>query len=362
MPPAAAAASATPPALPLRATPGYQALVAATGVWAAVMMSLVLHLADPWWAGISAWVIAQAGNDRHALLAKAGMRFLGTICGCLVGYWLGAMLIGPGLIPVALALSALGWIGAWGRFTSTYAYAWLVFSMTATMAILAALTDPATLAPFVLNRWFEITCGIATYSVVAIILNPAPQYGGPLHPPTSPLPAASAGAAPDSGRLAVEHTALIAAFIPVLLLGLWLILDLPSLVQVFVSTLVLVDRDLGQMRVRSRQRLLGCMMGGSAGIFIAMMIPDSLFLWSLFLFTGLYLMAFVHQGNPKTAYYGTQGGLAFLMGLVTGSGPPATIMPVVERVVGVTIGVAVVVLVATLIRPHMARRLRQAGG
>lgn len=364
-PSVAAAPAAAPPAVvaaarPLRASPGYQALVAACGVWAAVMVALALHLADPWWAGISAWVIAQAGNDRHALLAKAGMRFLGTICGCLAGYWLGALLVGPGLFPVALALSLVAWIGAWQRFSSAYAYAWLVFSLTATMAVLAAVTEPASLAPFVLNRWFEITSGIVTYSVVAIILNPAAQHGGPLHAPAAAPAGPAAGSAASAQWMAVEHTALIAALIPPLLLVLWLALDLPSIMQVFISTLVLVDRDIGQMRTRSRQRLIGCLVGGAGGILLAIVLPDSLFLWSLSLFTGLFLLAFVHQGNPKTAYYGTQGGLAFLMGLVTGAGPPASILPVVERVVGITIGVAVLVLVAALIRPHMARRLRAA--
>ena len=58
-----------------------------------------MHLDDPWWAAISAWVIANP--DKSSLWQKGVLRIIGTIAGCILGYELSTQLEGK---PIAQAI------------------------------------------------------------------------------------------------------------------------------------------------------------------------------------------------------------------------------------------------------------------
>jgi uncharacterized membrane protein YccC len=73
----------------------------------------------------------------------------------------------------------------------------------------------------------------------------------------------------------------------------------------------------------------------------------------------MFMLAHIHHGDARTAYIGTQGGLVFIMALVTGLGPAATILPVVDRLAGMFIGIVVLVGFVALVRPVLARRIAQ---
>ncbi len=346
----AAMAAAVQPPLPFRHTPGYHALVLALGVWVAVMAAFVLHLPDPWWAGISAWMIGQAGQDRKAMLNKASMRFAGTIIGCILGFEVGGRLIGFGPLAVALVMSVVFWFATRKRFTSPHSYAWLVACLTFAMAILGAVGNPADLAPFVVARGMEITVGILGTTLVVLLLAPPARPPGPQNAVKAPPGSVQA--------MEIEHVAIISAVTAPAIIGLVVLLDLPSAMQIFVSSIAVTDRSLGTMQTKALQRLIGCVLGGVPGIVLALLLPGHLFPWSLALFTGMFLFTFLHQGDPKTSYFGTQAGIAFLMGLITGSGPPTSIGPVIERVIGIMLGVAILLLVTIVLKPLLAGRIR----
>jgi uncharacterized membrane protein YgaE (UPF0421/DUF939 family) len=75
-----------------------QSLITGVSCWLATMAAFALHLDNPWWAAISAWVISSP--DKSAFWQKGIMRILGTIAGCVLGYELAAQLEGR---PVAQA-------------------------------------------------------------------------------------------------------------------------------------------------------------------------------------------------------------------------------------------------------------------
>jgi uncharacterized membrane protein YccC len=146
-----------------------------------------------------------------------------------------------------------------------------------------------------------------------------------------------------------HHTALRLAIIGgvaiMLIPILWYWLNLPSLPQIVVSCLVVLDRDGAATQFRGLQRILGCLAGGAFGILTVRMGPDSFFIWSVMLIAGVFLFSLLHHSSSQWAYVGTQGGVAFILALVTGLGPPDSIVPAVNRIAGMLCGVGILLCV-----------------
>ncbi|HEX2525731.1 MAG TPA: FUSC family protein [Geminicoccus sp.] len=324
-----------------------QAIITASTVWLAIMLACIVHMPDPWWAGISALVVSNP--DHRAVVSKAAMRFLGTVAGCVAGYLFAAACEGDPVVS-ALGLAAAVGVSTHWRLRVAYSYAVLLGSMTFMMAVGVSFESPATLLPFVTFRGIEVSLGILAYLVVALVLREDPAFQpAPDRPPVVPQRAAE--------RLEITQAASIAGILPPIVLFLWIWFDLPSLTQMLISSVVLVDRDVGSMRTKGAQRLMGCAIGGGIGLAVTILVdPQGLVLWSILLFGGIFLLAHVHHGDPGTAYIGTQGGLAYLMALVTGPGPATTILPVLDRLSGMLIGVLVLITTVTLLRPLLVRQ------
>lgn len=319
-----------------------QALATALSCWVAAVAAFVLQLTDPWWAAISAWVIAQ--SDRDALLAKSLLRIIGTIAGAFVGYQL-ALLVEGLPLHEALAFAAIGGVSAWGRFTSRFSYAWLLGGVTATLILASALVSPASLETAAYYRTYEVILGILAATVVCGMLAPPPErlqelLADRLQVVTAPEPA-----------LAPPTAAVVAALTLALAPVAWSIFDVASLAQIAVSIIMVLDRDVFTLRMRGRQRLAGCMLGGAVGLLIAGLSITSFLVWSVALVLALFAMATVHHGARPYSYVGTQGGFALLLALVTGPGPPDTIEPVLDRLAGMLAGVGLMMVVSFLLEP-----------
>ncbi|MEO3473032.1 FUSC family protein [Roseomonas sp. CAU 1739] len=310
-----------------------QGLTTATGVVVAVLASLLLGLQDPWWSAISAWVVA--APDRHQLLAKATQRVLATLVGLATGLVLAAASNGqPALL--LLALFCVGATGSWARQVAPTPYAWVLGAVTATMVLVQAAVSPSGLFEFAANRTAEIVTGVLCATLVALLIMPAAS-----------APPAAAPVAPSPDELAV--VTLSGGLVLVAVLLLWQRFDLPQPMQMAISALVVLDRDLGSLRHRGRQRVLGCVLGGGFGLVAMTLGGASLLLWLGVLGLGLFLFSVLHHGGGPSAYVGTQGGLAVIITLVSGRAPPASILPVAERLAGATLGVVVLTLVAMLV-------------
>lgn len=319
-------------------TPGWsarQGLVTAGGVVLALVLALHLGLEDPWWAGLSAWIVAN--QDRDALWAKAAQRVAGTAAGLVVGLLLARVSAGePSLL--VLSLFAIGALGARGRFTSPHGYAWFYAGITGVMVLMQAASGPAGLLAFAQWRMLEISTGVLAATLVAA----GAASSGNRVPPPEPL-------------AQLDRLTLAGGLLPVLVLLAWAALDLPAVVQMAATAMVLLDRDVGSTHLRARQRLLGCLLGGAGGLALLLAVGmDTLPLWLGVVGLGVFLISALHQGGGPSAYVGTQAGVAFIMALVSDRGPPAQLQPVLERLAGISLGVALILVVAMMVAPRRA--------
>lgn len=139
---------------------------------------------------------------------------------------------------------------------------------------------------------------------------------------------------------------------------LWSWFTIPSMPQAMGSSLAVLDRDFATINVRARQRFLGCVLGGALGL-LALLLPlEVMPIYAVTLFAGIFYFSRLHHGGGPQSYVGTQGGIAFISALVSGSGPPAALLPVAERLGGITVGVVVMVAIAQGLALLMRRPAR----
>jgi uncharacterized membrane protein YccC len=130
---------------------------------------------------------------------------------------------------------------------------------------------------------------------------------------------------------------------------IWSLFDLPALAQVFASSLVIVDSDPQTSQLRGTQRNVGCILGGVLG-FVVLGIDAADFIWWLMtLAAGVALCARLHLSTHPQACVGTQMGVAFLLTVVA-SGPPESIEPPLNRLLGIVVGVSIMMAVSFALR------------
>ncbi|MEP9352658.1 FUSC family protein [Xanthobacter sp. KR7-65] len=322
------------------ASPGWsarQGLITAASVVLAVLMAAALGLEGLWWAAISAWVVSNP--DFAALWRKAAMRLVGTAVGLTAGY---ALAIGLEGVPAfqALALFIICAVGSYQRFASRYGYAWFYGTITLMLMIAVSIVETDALFAFAENRFLEIACGVVASAFAHAVGRPR---GSAVPPPQG---AASQGRDAD---LDLVHLALVAGVSVVAMVALWSWFDLPSMPQAIGSSLAVLDKDFASIRVRARQRFLGCVLGAALGLAALLFELDALLVYATVLAAGIFCFSRLHHGGGAQSYIGTQGGLAFITALVTDGGPPAEVLPVLERLAGIFIGVALMVVVSMVL-------------
>lgn len=308
----------------------HQALATTAGVVGAVFTALLAGFENPYWAALSALIIAN--SDRNELFTKGFLRIAGTLIGVGLGYAGAAALEG---LPVGQAAAAMiaAAIGIYGRLRSAYGYAWFYGALTFLLIVVASMTEPSELFGFATNRCFEIVTGVVAATLASWALGPDAGKAARIVAHPSALDPA------DARRLAFA-----AAIGTLAILLAWTLLSLPSLTQVIISSLIVVDANPVATRHRGWQRILGCLIGGLAGVAVIGIDASGFLWWTLALALGVYLSARVHLGTTANAYVGTQSAVAFLYTLVD-TGPPPTILPPIERLVGIVLGVALMSLV-----------------
>ena len=312
-------------------------LVGALGVALSVLVAIRLGLEDPWWAAISAWVVSSP--DHRQVLAKGVQRVAGTILGAAVGYVAAGLAAGLPAMQ-AILLFATGTFGTRERFGAPhFAYAWFYGAITAMLVLVQSLGQPGDLDAFARARCLEILCGVVVATLCEVVLG------------TPPVEAAAAGAA-SAPPANLARLSLIGGLVLVLVPLLWALLDLPSVVQMAVSALVVLDRDVGSAEMRGGQRLAGCAAGGVLGAGLLALGLDALPLWLAAFGGGLLVFGRLHHGGGPRAYIGTQGGVALIMVMVSGRGSPDTLLPALERLTGVMLGTGLIVGLSLLLVPR----------
>ena len=324
-------------------------VVTAITCWLATLAAFALHLENPWWAAISAWVISS--NDRSALLQKGILRIFGTILGCVIGLQLTGFLVGEAAGQI-LVLFLLGFVMNYMKSARAFGYAWVVGSVATLLLVSASITSTTPLIDVAFYRAAEISCGVLSVFVTDLFLRLGTDAKT-----TAKSCAKSIQTVSQEDRILISlASGLSAVSIPVL----WLALNLPELTQSLVTALITLDRDFAHTRIRGSLRLLGCVAGGGLGLLFVLLGMNFFLWWSVALIFGLALFAGLHLSDSSWAYVGTQGGIAYIMTLITGNGSPNSLVPVTNRLGGMMFGVLVtfgVLLAFQLCRPALSKML-----
>ena len=328
---------------------GPQCSITALAVALAVLLALALRVEDAWWAAISAFVSTRA--TAPASVERGGLRILGTIVGAALSLLLSPWLAGD-TVTLTLALFVVSTMGVLGMLVSPHGYAWLLGAITVDMVLMALLSDPLSAVSVAVNRSAEVIIGTGAAVLVSLLLAPDADAA-----PDAPPP----GWTDLSGAQwpAVEHA--LRAGTGVMLVPLvWNWLELPSLSQTAVTVAAVMavpalsaDSASNRLAVteRAMHRILGCLIGGVAGLGCLALSVETFLPWLLMLTAGVWVAAHVQGSARGIGYVGTQGAVVFMITLVQGAGPPQSIMPGVERFAGITGGLLILVAVSVLSAP-----------
>jgi multidrug resistance protein MdtO len=137
---------------------------------------------------------------------------------------------------------------------------------------------------------------------------------------------------------------------------------------VFYTPLILALASSGATIHKGLLRIVGCIIGGGLGLLCEVwVIPRfetlGTFLFIVFCVHGL--AAWIACGSERISYVGLQIALAFDLGFLQGYGPPNSIDPLRDRLIGIFLGICIIATVSSLIWPEsagsMARQRLAAG-
>jgi uncharacterized membrane protein YccC len=241
---------------------------------------------------------------------------------------------------------------------SPHGYAWMFLGVTFTLVVLVSLNDPAQAFSVAIYRTLEVGVGITCAILVALLLAPdAPAAGAP--PPEPPGWHDPFGAQWPAVTYALRSGIAIAA-LPVI----WNTLYLPG-VATMAATVAAVMAvpmlpshtldDPARLVAKGAYRLLGCLVGGIAGLAIIALSPTLLVPWLALLCGGVWFFVWLQDSPTGAGYVGTQAAVVYIVTLVQGEGPPLSILPGIDRFAGIVFGIVTLLLITALLRPITAR-------
>jgi uncharacterized membrane protein YccC len=317
----------------------------------AVVCALALRFSDPWWAAISAFISIQ--SSRAGSVRRGSLRVLGTIAGATLGF-VTASWLAYHHAACCLALFGFTFVAILGMAVSRYGYAWLFVGVTAVMVVLASLEDPTVALDVAFYRAAEISTGVVAAMFVAF-----------LFASDEPVQVAPAPGWSDLGGAqwpSVAH-AIRAGFVVAVLPSIWNWLEVPDLSQIVITVVAVVAvpvsqdaRDQGRLIAsRGLHRLVGCLLGGFAGLLVLGLSITSFLPWLALLSAGVWVGTHVQASERGVGYVGTQATVVFIMTLVQGSGPPASILPGIDRFAAMTCGLVSLLVLSLLLQPAWHR-------
>ncbi|WP_421997709.1 FUSC family protein [Reyranella sp.] len=325
-----------------------QGIVAACSVVLATFLALLLEIESPWWAAISGFMSLMAtgaGSLRRGLL-----RLTGTAAGALLGFVM-ARWLPYDHVALTLFLALVTMLGVIAMQVSPHGLAFLFLTITSSMVLLMSLNNPEQAAAVAYYRVLEVAVGVGSAIVVAKLLQdwhaePPPQAPGWRHLLGAQWPVVLHGV-----RSAIAVVAV---------LWIWIMIDLPEVaemaitVAVVMSAPVIADGGLGTrhaVAVRSIHRFLGCLIGGVVALaFLAMQI-ESFAWWLALIGAAAWIGMHIQSGPHGVGYVGTQSGFVFIITMVQGAAPPDSIMPGVDRFIGITGGLGILLVISLLLWP-----------
>jgi uncharacterized membrane protein YccC len=340
---------------------GTEALAAAMSVSLAVLAAFLLHSDEPWWAAISAWMVTR--STLAVALSRGAMRIIGSAVGAAIAVIvIGLFVYDP--LPFCLVLFALACAGLIGFAISRHGYAWLIGAITGNLVMLMALDQPQITFTIAVNRVFDVVIGTAAALLVTLLLpeDTAVLSPGPTPPKPPPLRFWSRRHAAEFERWLREiwplvlhacRGALTVTVLPLLLN--WLVPLGPSTMAVTavavmaVPTTAVIEPDARTIIQRAVYRLVGCALGAVLGLFCVHWVGTSFLAWFLLLMAGTWLSSQIQSGSTGIGYVGTQAGLAFLLSMIQGQGPPLSPLPGIDRFAGIMAGLSVLLVITMVV-------------
>ena len=341
---------------------GLEAAEAAASVTLAVLGALAVHSGEPWWAGITAFMVTRAAPS--VAVSRSLMRIAGSVVGAVAALVVLRLFVYQSL-PFCLSLFALSCIGSFGFVCSRFGYAWVVGTVTACLVILMSLDQPQGAFNTAVDRVAEVMIGTLA-SLIVCGLSPAPAEAGA-------TPAAGLLDPPPLGfwrrRYGDELRRWLPANRPMLVhacrggltvmlmpaLANWLAPVSPVTMGITVVAIMsipptaILAPDSPVIIQRSVHRLIGCVLGALTGLACLAFVGSDFLLWIVLIPCGIWLCSQIQTGTTGLSYIGTQAALAYLMSLVQGQGPPATISPGFTRLVGVIGGLSILLIVTLIL-------------
>jgi uncharacterized membrane protein YccC len=336
---------------------GLEAAEAAASVTLAVLAALALHSDEPWWAAITAFMVTRAAPAEA--VSRAIMRIAGSVAGALTALVVLWLFVYQSL-PFLLCLFLLSCVGSFGFATSRHGYAWLIGTVTACLVMLMSFDQPHGAFNIAVNRVVDVMIGTAASLVVCALSPLPPAAATPATPLLDPPPLAfwrrRYGAELQrwlpGNRLLLMHAArggLTVMLLPAL--AEWIAPVSPVTVGVTVvivmsiPTTAIIQSDHRIIIQRAAHRLVGCLIGALFGLACLAFVGDDFLLWLALIPPGIWLCSQIQTGTAGASYIGTQAMFAYLMSMLQGQGPPDTISPGFERLIGVMGGLSILFVV-----------------
>ena len=325
-----------------------QGIVAAGAVMLATFLALLLEIQSPWWAAISAFMSLTATGGGS--LRRGLMRLAGTIAGALLGFVM-ARWLPYDHFAMYLFIAGITMLGVVGMQVSPHGLAWMFLSITSILVLLEAIATPLQAASIAYYRTFEVGIGVLSAIIASNLM-----FGWNREPPA---------VAPGWRHLlgaqwpVVLHGARSAIAICAVL-AIWMMLEIQDVVQMAITVAVVMaapvvaDGGLGTrhaVAVRSLHRLLGCTLGGAVALVCLALNVESFVWWLGMIGVAVWIGMHIQVGPHGVGYVGTQAAFVFIVTLIQGAAPPDSILPGVERFVGIVGGLAILMVVSLVLWP-----------
>ena len=340
-----------------RGARGLEATEAAASVTLATLAALAIHSDNPWWAAISAFMATRASGS--ATISRALMRVAGSIAGAVAALIALRLFVYQSL-PFLLCLFVFSCVGSIGFVTSRYGYAWLIGTITACLVMLMCFDQPYSAFDTAVNRVADVFIGV-TASLVVCALSPratGPAAAAPdlLAPPPLAFWRRPYGVElqrwlPANGALIMHacRGGLTVMLMPAL--AEWIApvtpvtMGVTAVMVMSIPPTAIVNYDTSTIVARALHRLIGCLIGALVGIGLLAFGADDFLLWLALIPPGIWVCSQIQNGTTGVSYIGTQAMFAYLMSMLQGQGPPDTIAPGLNRLVGVMGGLSILFIV-----------------
>ncbi|HEY1431514.1 MAG TPA: FUSC family protein [Stellaceae bacterium] len=348
--------------LEVRGPRGTEAVGAAMSVTLAAVAAFALHSDEPWWAAISAWMVTR--STLAVALSRGAMRLIGSAAGATIAViFLG--LFAYDQLAFCLCLFAMAWVGLFGFAKSRNGYAWLISAITGNLVMLIALDQPQTAFTTAVNRIADVTIGTTAALLVTFLLPALPNAPGSSSASSksalpllfwSPRHAREfEGWLRDNWPLMLHacRGGLTVMVLPLLLN--WLAplgsstLAVTAVAVMAIPTTAVQEPNGRTVVLRAAHRLMGCAVGALVGLFCLHWVGSNFPLWLLLLMAGTWLSSQIQSGNTGIGYVGTQAGIAFLLSMIQGQGPPLSPIPGLDRFAGIMAGLSVLLVITMVI-------------